>query len=77
MLHIIMTQYSPNTGLRYFKEQVEAEVMKELTQLGVLETFPPVEKTKITKKEIRVVDVTNFTKIKSQWIHIGACMYRR
>ena len=54
MLHIIiiMTQYELKTGLKNFKERVEATVTKKLAQLQVLETFAPVETTKLTKKQI-------------------------
>ena len=52
MLHIIMTQYALKTGLSKFKEQGEAAVTKELTQLHILETFTPVDAIKLTKKQI-------------------------
>ena len=52
MLHIIMTQYSLKIVISKFKEQGEAAVTKEITQLRVLETFAPVDATKLTKKQI-------------------------
>ena len=50
MLHTITEQYSLKTVLRNFKEQDE-KVLKELTQLHILETFSSVYSTKLTKKQ--------------------------
>ena len=38
-------------ALSKFREQSEVEVMKELTQLQVLEPFVPVDTTELTKKQ--------------------------
>ena len=51
MIQIIMTQYTLKTVLSKFKERAEAEFTKGLTQLHVLETFEPVDATKLTKKQ--------------------------
>ena len=51
MIHIIMKQYAINTGLIKYKEQGEASVTKELVKLNVLDTFAPVDITKLTKKQ--------------------------
>ena len=51
MIHIIMTKYALKTVLSKFRERGEAEFTKGLSQLHVLETFAPVDATKITKKQ--------------------------
>ena len=51
MLHIIMTQHGLKPGLSKFEEQGKTAFTKEITQLHVLETFEPVNATKLSKKK--------------------------
>ena len=51
MIHTITKKYALKTGLNKFKEQGESAVTKEPTKLHNLETFVPVDATKITKKK--------------------------
>ena len=48
IFRIIIAQYSLKIGIMNFKEQGEAAVTKELTQMHTLENFLSVEATKLT-----------------------------
>ena len=46
ILHIITTQHKLKIGSKKFKKQGEAKDKKEITQLHILDTFPPIDSTK-------------------------------
>ena len=63
MIRIIMTQYTLKTGLRKIKEQGQSAFTKELIQLHVLETSPPVDANKPTNKK-RAEEMTSLMFLK-------------
>ena len=51
MTYIFMKQYALKIELKKSKERVESSVTEELTQLHAIETFTPVDATKINNKQ--------------------------
>ena len=51
MICTVKKKYALKIGINKFKEQGESAVTKEPTKLHNLETFAPVDATKITKKK--------------------------
>ena len=50
IMGVITTQYSLNKGLEEFEDRGEEAVVKELSSLKDMDTFPPIDTETLTKK---------------------------